>query len=332
MRTIDIHAHLMPQCFWNAVAGGGNWYGMTHEPQPGNGFTVSNGKRDGVSNPMLRSTVEERIKDMDAQGVDIHLVSVATPMFGYHLPPDQGLKLAQEVNEEIASMTRRYPERFVGMATLPVQDIPASIKELERAVNSLGFKGAELDTVVNGKNWDEPEFLPLFRAAEEMGAVLFYHPQPNNNLVMEKFPKFAMGNSFGVPLEDTLVVAALIFGGILDQCPDLKVCVAHGGGPACFGMGRMDRGWQVCSEARVNIEHPPSYYQSKMYYDCITMSERALRFLIDTVGIDRVVLGSDWPYVNWDPSPVAWINSLESLNQAEKEQILWKNLEALLGI
>jgi aminocarboxymuconate-semialdehyde decarboxylase len=332
MRTIDIHAHLMPQCFWNAVAGGGDWYGMTYEPQPGNGFTVSNGKRDGVSNSMLRSTVEERIKDMDAQGVDIHLVSVATPMFGYHLPPDQGLKLAQEVNEEIASMTRQYPERFVGMATLPVQDIPASIKELERAVNSLGFKGAELDTVVNGKNWDEPEFLPLFRAAEEMGAVLFYHPQPNNNLVMEKFSKFAMGNSFGVPLEDTLVVAALIFGGILDKCPDLKVCVAHGGGPACFGMGRMDRGWQVRSEARVNIEHPPSYYQSKIYYDCITMSERGLRFLIDTVGIDRVVLGSDWPYVTWDPSPVAWINSLESLNQAEKEQILWKNLEGLLGI
>ncbi|MDA0733389.1 MAG: amidohydrolase family protein [Chloroflexi bacterium] len=332
MRTIDIHAHLMPQCFWNAVAGGGNWYGMTHEPQPGNGFTVSNGKRDGVSSPMLRSTVEERIKDMDAQGVDVHLVSVATPLFGYHLPPDQGLKLAQEVNEEIASMTRQYPQRFVGMATLPVQDIPASIKELERAVTTLGFKGVELDTVVNGKSWDEPEFLPLFKAAEEMGAVLFYHPQPNNNLVMENFPKFAMGNSFGVPLEDALVVAALIFGGILDKCPDLKVCVAHGGGPACFGMGRMDRGWQVRSEARVNIDHPPSYYQSKIYYDCITMSERALRFLIDTVGIDRVVLGSDWPYVAWEPSPVAWINGLESLSQAEKEQILWKNLEQLLGI
>ncbi|HEU0021755.1 MAG TPA: amidohydrolase family protein [Dehalococcoidia bacterium] len=332
MRTIDIHAHLMPRCFWNAVAGGGNWYGMTHEPHPGLGFTVSNGKRDGVSSPMLRSTVEERIQDMDAQGVDVQLVSVATPLFGYHLPSDQGLRLAHEVNDEIASMTRRFPQRFVGMATLPAQDIPASIKELERTLTSLGFKGAELDTVVNGKNWDEPEFLPLFKAAEEMGAVLFYHPQPNNNLVMESFPKFALGNSFGVPLEDALVVAALIFGGILDQCPDLKVCVAHGGGPACFGMGRMDRGWQVRAEARVNIQRPPRYYQSKIYYDCITMSERALRFLIDAVGIDRVVLGSDWPYVAWDPSPVAWINSLESLNQAEKEQILWKNLEQLLGI
>ena len=229
-------------------------------------------------------------------------------------------------------MTRQWPDRFVGMATLPMQDVPASIKELERAVTTLGFKGAELDTVVNGKSWDEPEFLPLFKAAEEMGAVLFYHPQPNNNLVTEYFGKYAMGNNFGVPLEDTLVVAALIFGGILEKCPDLKVCIAHGGGPACFGMGRMDRGWQVRSEARVNIPHPPSYYQKKIYYDCITMSERALRFLIDSVGIERVVLGSDWPYVTWDPSPVGWIKGLESLTQAEKEQILWKNLESLLGI
>ena len=332
MRTIDIHAHLMPQCFWNAVTGGGDWYGMTFQSQPGNGFTISNGKRDGITNPLLRSTPEERIADMDQQGVDVHLVSVATPMFGYHLPPQQGLQLAQEVNEEIAAMTRQWPDRFVGMATLPMQDVPASIKELERAVNTLGFKGAELDTVVNGKSWDEPEFLPLFKAAEEMGAVLFYHPQPNNNLVMEYFGKYAMGNSFGVPLEDTLVVAALIFGGILEKRPDLKVCIAHGGGPACFGMGRMDRGWQVRSEARVNIPHPPSYYKSKIYYDCITMSERALRFLIDSVGIERVVLGSDWPYVTWDPSPVGWIKGLESPTQTEKEQILWKNLEALLGI
>ena len=332
MRTIDIHAHLMPQCFWQAVANGGDWYGMTFEPEPGNGVTVSDGKRDAVTNPMLRSTPEERIADMDRQGVDVHLVSVATPMFGYHLPAEEGLRLAQDVNAEIAGMTRRWPERFLGLATLPMQDVSSAVTELERAVSDLGFKGAELDTVVNGKTWDEPEFLPLFRAAEEMGAVLFYHPQPNNNLVMERYPKFAMGNSFGVPLEDTLVVAALIFGGILDKCPDLKVCIAHGGGPACFGMGRLDRGWQVRPEARANIGRLPRSYQSSIYYDCITMSERALRFLIDSVGIERVVLGSDWPYVTWDPSPVEWVRGLESLSNAEKERILSKNLEELLGI
>lgn len=332
MRSIDIHAHLMPQCFWKAVEKGGEWYGVRYEPGNPLGFTVSQGKRDPVSNPKLRSTPEERLNDMDAQGVEVQVVSIATPLFGYHLEPARGLQLAREVNDEIASMTRQWPQRFAGMATLPAQDVGVAIGELERAANVLGFKGAELDTVVNGKSWDEPEFLPLFKAAEQMGAVLFFHPQPNNNLVAEHIARYSLGNSIGVPLEDTLVVAALIFGGILDKCPDLKVCIAHGGGPACFGMGRLDRGWQVRSEARTHILKPPSAYQRRLYYDCITMSETALRFLINSVGADHVVLGSDWPYVRWNPSPVEWVKGLQSLTQEEKEKILWKNLEKLLGI
>jgi len=150
--------------------------------------------------------------------------------------------------------------------------------------------------------------------------------------VLQRTDRYGLSNSIGVIVEDTLVVAILIFGGILDKCPDLKVCIAHGGGPACFGMGRLDRGWQVRSEARSHILQPPSTYQRHLYYDCITMSEAALRFLIDTVGADRVVLGSDWPYVSWEPSPVGWVRGLESLTQEEKEKILWKNLERLLGI
>ena len=126
-------------------------------------------------------------------------------------------------------------------------------------------------------------------------------------------------------------MAALIFGGVLEKCPDLKVCVAHGGGPACFGMGRMDHAWQVRSEARINIQRPPSTYLNRMYYDTVTNSEPVLRFLIDTVGIDRVVLGSDCPssagtrHRQLGPKP-------ESLTQEEKDKILWQNLEALLGL
>jgi aminocarboxymuconate-semialdehyde decarboxylase len=127
-------------------------------------------------------------------------------------------------------------------------------------------------------------------------------------------------------VEDALVVATLIFGGILDACPDLKVCIAHGGGPACFGMGRFDRSWQVRSEARRYIHKPPSTYQRRLYYDCITNSEAALRFLIDQVGVDRVVLGSDWPFVQWEPSPVAWVQGLQSLTPEEQSKILWENL------
>ena len=111
---------------------------------------------------------------------------------------------------------------------MPAQDVGASIAELERAVTLLGLKGAELDTVVNQSNWDEEQFLPLFKAAEELGALLFYHPQPADNLLAKQMnDRYSLGNSVGVPLEDTLLVAALIFGGVLDRCPDLKVCVAH---------------------------------------------------------------------------------------------------------
>jgi aminocarboxymuconate-semialdehyde decarboxylase len=269
---------------------------------------------------------------MDVLGTEIQVVSVHTQIFGYHLEASQGLAQAKEVNDEIAAMAGAFPQRFAGMATLPLQDIKASIAELDRAVNQLGMKGAELDTVVNGKNWDEPEFLPLFKAAESMGAVLFYHPQPQHNIMLERINRYALPNSVGVTLEDTIIVATLIFGGILDRCPDLKVCIAHGGGPACFGMGRLDRGWQVRSEARVHISKPPSTYQRRLYYDTVVLSETALRFLIDSVGIDRVVLGSDYPFVSWEPSPAGWVQGLDSLTQDEKDKILWKNLESLLGL
>jgi aminocarboxymuconate-semialdehyde decarboxylase len=305
---------------------------MRYEAGEGAGVLVSQGKRSAVPSPKLRFTPEERIQDMDAQGTDVQVISIHTPLFGYHLDPAQGRQLARDVNDEIAAMTRQWPQRFAGLATLPVQDVSAAIEELERAVRVLGLKGAELDTVMHGHNWDEPQFLPLFKAAEAMGAVLFFHPQPQDNLAVPRLNRYGIPNSIGVIVEDTLIVATLIFGGILDACPDLKVCIAHGGGPACFGMGRLDRGWQVRSEARVNIQRPPSTYLNRLYYDCLTDSEAGLRFLIDQVGADRVVLGSDWPFVRWEPSPVGWVQGLQSLTREEKDKILWQNLEQLLGL
>jgi aminocarboxymuconate-semialdehyde decarboxylase len=332
MRSIDIHAHLMPQSLWKAVDAGQAWHGFRLEPGRGLGAVVRADKRVGVQTPKLRFTPEERLKDMDEQGVDVQVVSIHTPLFSYDVDSAQGQQLAREVNDEIAAMTRQWPKRFAGLATLPVQDVGAAVDELDRAVHVLGLKGAELDTVVNGQTWDEPHFLPLFKAAEAMGAVLFFHPQPQDNLVLAFTEKFNLANSIGVPVEDALLVATLIFGGIFDACPELKVCIAHGGGPACFGMGRLDRGWQVRSEARMHIQHPPSTYQRHFYYDCVTNSEVALRFLIDQVGADRVVLGSDWPFVGWEPSPPGWVQSLTSLTPEEKEKILCKNLEQLLGL
>jgi aminocarboxymuconate-semialdehyde decarboxylase len=332
MKTIDIHAHLVPRSLWEAADAGNEWYGFRHEPGDGLGTVLGNGKRTQFNSPKVRFTPEERIADMDAQGVDVQVVSIHTPFFGYHLDPTRGRALARDVNDEIASMTKRWPTRFAGFATLPVQDVKAAVDELERAVTVLGLKGAELDTLVNGENWDEPKFLPLFRAAEAMGAVLFFHPQPQHNFMLQRTTRYGLFNSLGVIVEDAIVVAVLIFGGILDACPDLRACVAHGGGPACFAMGRIDRSWQGMPPTRRTISQPPSGYQRRLYYDTVVGSEKALRFLLDEVGADRVVLGSDWPFVPWHPSPVAWVQGLETVTREEKDQILWRNLEALLKL
>jgi aminocarboxymuconate-semialdehyde decarboxylase len=332
MRTIDIHAHVVPSSLWQAADAGREWFGFRHEPGEGLGTVVGGGHRTSFNSPKVRFSPEERLQDMDVQGVDVQVLSIHTPFFGYHLDSSQGLELARDFNAEVATLSRQWPERFAGLATLPMQDVPAAIAELERAVTVLGLKGAALDTAVNGEQWDEPKFLPLFKAAEALGAVLFFHPQPQNNFLIERIARYGLSNSLGVIVEDAIVVAILIFGGILETCPELKVCIAHGGGPACYAMGRLDRGWQGRPEARQRLPQPPSSYQRHLYYDSVIGSEKALRYLLDEVGADRVVLGSDWPFVPWHPSPVNWLQGLASLTQDEKEQILGRNLESLLKL
>ena len=331
MKTIDIHAHVVPGSLWKAIDAKTEWHGFRHEAGEGLGTVVGGGMRTGFTSPKVRYTVEERLKDMDAQRVDVQVLSIHTPFIGYHLEAAQGLALAREVNDEIGAMVRQNAGRLAGLATLPVQDVRSAIGELERAVTKLALKGASLDTQVNSEQWDEPKFLPFFKAAEQMGAVLFYHPQPQNNFLMQRIKRHGLSNSLGVILDDAIVVGVLICGGVLEKCPDLKVCIAHGGGPACFAMGRLDRNWNDRPATR-STPKAPSAYQKRLYYDTVVPSEEALRFLLDRVGADRVVLGSDWPFVAWHPSPVAWVQNLKSLTPEEKEKILWKNLAALLDI
>ena len=331
MKTIDIHAHVVPQSLWKAIDAKQEWHGFRHEAGEGLGTVVGGGMRTGFSSPKVRYTLEERLKDMDEQKVDVQVLSIHMPLVGYHLEAAQGLALAREVNDEIGATVRQSAGRLAGLATLAVQDVKSAIGELERVVAKLGLKGASLDTQVNGDQWDEPKFLPFFKAAEQMGAVLFYHPQPQNNFLMQRIKRHGLFNSLGVILDDAIVTAVLICGGVLEKCPDLKVCIAHGGGPACYAMGRLDRNWHGRPATR-STPQPPSAYQKRLYYDTVTGSEEALRFLLDRVGADRVVLGSDWPFVPWHPSPVAWVQNLKSLTPEEKEKILWKNLAALLDI
>jgi len=161
---------------------------------------------------------------------------------------------------------------------------------------------------------DEPEYLPFWKAAEQLGALILFH-QGGDTVVSPRIKKYHLPNSIGNLADRTLTFASLVFGGVMDACPDLKICFSHGGGYTCYGIGRIDRGWQGIPEANRLNPNPPSTY-----------------LLIDQVGVDRVVFGSDWPYDMAQDWPVSWIMEMESITQEEKDAILWKNLEGLLGI
>ena len=331
MRSIDIHAHIAPTkaVFLEA---GKEWHGFTRLEDSGRHFLVRDSRRYWL-HPNYLWTPEQRLANMDSLGVDVHVLSTWVGLYNYNLPLEIGAATSKDCNDYVAELARTWPQRFAGLATLPMQNVEAAITELERSMVQSGLKGAMINDQVNGRTLDEPEFLPFWQAAEQLGALILFHQEGNNTIVAPRDNhNYGLDNAIGNLADRVVTFASLVFGGVMDQHPDLKICLAHGGGYTCFGAGRLDRGWQVRSEARVNVQQPPSKYLSRFYYDCLTHSEEALRFLIDTAGVDRVVLGSDWPYDMGIESPVEWVNSLESLTQEEKEAILWKNLEKLLGI
>jgi aminocarboxymuconate-semialdehyde decarboxylase len=316
MRAIDIHAHLTPQCFQREVLAGRTWHGMTSA-------------EGELFNPMNAWTPEERLADMKSLGVDVQVVSTNVAFYKYDQDVATTTAIARACNDEVHQMTVDFPDRFAGLATLPMQDIKAAISELERGVMQLGLKGAMINDHVNGRTFDEPEFRPLWKAAEQMGAVIFIH-QARAALVRQRINRYHLANTIGNLVERAVTFASFVFGGVMDQCPELKVCLAHGGGYTCFGIGRIDRGWQVRSEARVNIDKPPALI-SRFYYDCIVYDESALRYLIDAVGIDRVVFGTDWPYdmaLDW---PVAWVLG-EEFDSGRKRKNPLEKLGKLLGL
>lgn len=315
-----MHAHISPAPFLEAMAQGRDWHGITTDAWPSH-----------RSNPRTMWSPQQRLADMDSLGVDVHVLSTGAAFYYYEKDPAIVARLARDCNDYVAQLTRDHPSRFAGFATLPMQDVRAAVAELERSVGRLGLKGAMIGDHVNGRTFDDPQFLPLWQAAEQLGAVIFIH-QGGSTVVTPRSNRYHLPNTIGNLADRTVTFASFVYGGVMDRCPDLKVCLAHGGGYTCFGIGRMDRGWQVRPEARVNLSRPPSAYLSRFYYDCLTHSEPALRMLIDLAGIDRVVFGTDWPFDMATDWPVSWVLGLESLTQGEKEAILWKNLERLLGV
>jgi aminocarboxymuconate-semialdehyde decarboxylase len=238
--------------------------------------------------------IARRFKDMDAAEVDVHLLSVAPQTWLYGQEAAVGIAGATIQNDEIARLVKEHPERFSGIATLPMQAPDKAADELRRAMRKLGLHGAMIGSNIGGKNLNDPSFEPLWTAAEELDAFMMIHP--GNVAGADRLRSYYLGNLIGNPLDTTIAGACLIFGGVLERHPKLNFIMSHGGGFIPYQGGRWVHGWEVRPEPKVHVKHSPAPYLDRFLYDTILHAQAPLEFLISSVGANRVFLGSDYPY------------------------------------
>lgn len=297
--------------------------------------------------PGFRMTADERIAEMDALGVDAQVLSPTVGFYMYDQSARVTAVIARECNDEIAELVTEYRGRFYGLGTLPMQDVPTATAELERVMGPLGLHGVEIGDHVNGRNYDEEAYLPFWETAERLGAVVFVH-QGNDNRY--RIGKYFLDNAVGNLVERTITFGVIAHSGLLDRFPGLKILLAHAGGYAAFGASRMDKAagafpedkpdptkgflspLDLHQEEATPLRRPPSDRLAAFYYDSCTFDGPTLRFLIDRVGISRVVLGTDTPAPMVLTNCVEWINGLPLLSREEKDAILSGNPTRLLGL
>ena len=270
--------------------------------------------------------VEARLAEMDRLGIDVQVVSPSPGQYYYAADPDVGLAASRAINDRIAEAVASHPDRLAGMGNLPLQAPELAVAELRRCVSELGLRGVEICTNVNGRDLSDPALTPFFAAAEALGVVVFIHPMGFNH---PRFAEHYFSNVIGNPLESTLAVGHLIFGGVLERLPGLKVCVAHGGGylPAYFG--RMDHVHRARPDGREHIARPPSSYLRRIWLDTLVFDRAQRDFLIATHGPDRLCLGSDWPFDMGEPDPVGFHDDLPDEVRAK---LLGLNAASLFGL
>ena len=281
--------------------------------------------------PML-SDVGVRLKHMDRMGVDIQAVSPAPNQTYYWTEPGMGQELARAVNEGIARLVAGHPDRFVGLGSIPLQDPGLAISELEFAVRKLGLKGVEINPNVNGLDLTDRKLnlQNFFKKAEELNIVIFMHPigYTQGERLMDHY----FNNVIGNPLETTVAASHLIFDGVMERYPKLKIVLPHAGGYLAHYWARMDHAWQARPDCRTVLKKKPSRSLEKFYFDTIAFDSGMLQHLIERLGADHVLLGTDYPYDMGVEDPVGFINRVKSLSSVKKKKIMGGNAARLLWI
>lgn len=273
------------------------------------------------------NSLDQRLVDMDRLGIDIQAISPSPGQYFYFTDPETGRDAARAVNDGMAAAVATHPDRLVGMGTVPLQNVEMAIAEMRRCVRELDLRGIEISSNVNGRDLHGEEFRPFFAAAEELGILLFLHPLGFTHA--QRMSEYYFNNLIGNPLESTLALGHLIFGGVLDRYPGLKICVAHGGGYMPGYWGRMDHGWRARADCSEHCQHAPSTYLRKFWFDTLVFDKEELDNLVRTHGADRLCLGTDYPFDMSEPDPLGFHAGLDD---AERGRILGLNAAELLGL
>ena len=327
---IDVHAHILPREWPDLKAryGYGGWISLEHH-EPGRAKMM----RDGTFFREIEANCYDpavRLKDLDAMGLAMQALCTVPVMFGYWAHAKDAADLARILNDDLAETCRTYPDRYVGLGTLPMQDPDLSIRELERCMGELGMKGIQIGSHVNKWNLDAPEIVAVLEAAADLDAAVLIHPW--DMLGRDRMARYWMPWLVGMPCECALAICSLIFGGVFEKLPKLRVCVAHGGGAFPFTLGRIEHGFNVRPDlVAINNDRSPREYIGRFFVDTGVHDELAMKFLFDLFGSENICLGSDAPFPLGEHQPGQLVESM-NFSAADTHAMLVGSPAAFLGI
>ncbi len=326
--NIDTHLHFIPEEYLEVISKPDSGWQAKLERRGDKTWLVQD---TGYTYPLSPGfyDMDTRLEDMAKMKLDMAVVSVSPTLYYYWAEPQLALDIAKVINNAIYKMVKEHPDKFIGMATVPLQDIGLAIKELRRCVTDLGIKSIQIGSNVEGVQYDDPRFLPFFQECSALGVVVLMHPY--YVVAKEVFRKYYLSNFYGFPLDGAMACVSLIFGGVLDKCPDLKVILTHGAGFFPYLFGRLTHGYNVRLEPKVNGAKSPDHYLNQLYFDTMVYGEKQLRFLVEFAGADHVIMGTDYAFDMAEAAPVDLVKRI-GLPPRDQDLILGGNLRRLLGI
>jgi aminocarboxymuconate-semialdehyde decarboxylase len=327
---VDIHCHYLNP---DAAAKVAPLNPGQHEMQVkfANPLTRDTNKKQHAERAPKLSNIEVRLKDMDRMGIDIQAVSPAPQQTYYWTDPGMGAALARQINERLAEIVAKWPDRFVGLGTVPLQDPQLAVDELAYCVKNLGMRGVEINGSVNGLDLTDAKLglERFFAKVQELDVIIFIHPTGYTQ--GERFLDHYFNNVIGNPLETTVAASHLIFDGVMERYPRLKVVLPHGGGFLAHYWERMNHAWKARPDCRTVIKKKPTTYLERFYFDSIVFDPQMLDNLVRRYGADHVLLGTDYPFDMGVEDPVAFVEK-GKLNSLEKQKIIGGNAARLLKI